>query len=854
MKNYERKLSPYYWIFNRKKEFFLFRLSLFFYKIKQAFSEKRQGIAILLEIFISTMKPALFALIIIIFLEMVESWATSRVTMLSQYIPLFIERFIEKMSLNQDSYANFVGVMAQLSGVFLGLYFTAISLLFSTMYARVPEEIRKLLLSEKIGNQYIKVVIHFGAVSILLFFTNVIGISLGFVNLIYASMLSLLTMLSFAMLGLRSFHFFNPTNLVNHMIPDLLRWIQSATSSGLYWNNPSYQSHYQREAERLLETNNKICCLGKIDEFKFIDGYSLKLLGQYGLRILSLYIKNKNNIPGSSLWFKKKYEHPSWFTTNYSELNVRLKTHTPLSVKELPNYLWFEEKVVYSLIATLQTLLERQDHQHVAELAPMVFETLKIYGYHLASDEGLLILSSFSDIIQSHLCESVNIVNIDTDEKVEETLLLLAVAETSCYSFIGLLLGISEKIDSLSKETFDELIPKLDWSNSKSIYSYNLPRCVTQQLETLQKGLEFEYKVEGKVITPQWYVRQIAALGLVRYANSVVSELVKWFELNLVKNIELWLKEERYILVLHLLQRGFEVLEKLNSHFKSMKNNIDSLSSLRVVSDIPWPSPQWGDINNKLESFEERLYISLAQAYPLIVKISHNRKLPDYVGYSYTLLIEKAIYSLQIRNENLFKVIITTLINTFHLTRAKLLQDFAGLSDKEKSILLSEQIIDLLEISGLAYVYSELDDKKHWEIARSSWDALFKSVAKEVDFAQLLVKTVDYYKSQFAMYPKSIVRTEWKTMLRHKGMEMGLLRHERYGPRIYDHREETMAHPNPVIRELFNGSDIYYDAADVFFIVYLMERPEAKEIVFENSTISFARSVHGDDLEEPLHV
>jgi hypothetical protein len=70
-----------------------------------------------------------------------------------------------------------LSTLAQIAGLFLGLYFTAISVVAGTSYARVPAEILDALVREKVGNLYIQVVAFFGGVSLMLLCASNLGLS-----------------------------------------------------------------------------------------------------------------------------------------------------------------------------------------------------------------------------------------------------------------------------------------------------------------------------------------------------------------------------------------------------------------------------------------------------------------------------------------------------------------------------------------------------------------------------------------------------------------------------------------------------------------------------------------------------
>jgi hypothetical protein len=117
--------------------------------------------------------------------------------------------------------ASLLGTLAQIAGVFLGLYFAAVGTLISARYANVPPNVRELMFADKLGNQYIKLVALFGALATLLLAAQSLGIPAGLLNLAVVTVLGVATILSFVVLGRRAFTFFDPGSLVSQLGSEL---------------------------------------------------------------------------------------------------------------------------------------------------------------------------------------------------------------------------------------------------------------------------------------------------------------------------------------------------------------------------------------------------------------------------------------------------------------------------------------------------------------------------------------------------------------------------------------------------------------------------------------------------------
>src|SRR5256886_10161228 len=122
----------------------------------------------------------------------------------------FLGGLSDSLSNNSDQLRQLLNTVVQIAGLFLTLYFTAISVIASTVYARVPGDVRTLAVDEKVGNVYIRIVAILGAVSILYLIAGVMGVQIGLIGLVAIGALSILSLFSFLFLGKRTFNFFQP--------------------------------------------------------------------------------------------------------------------------------------------------------------------------------------------------------------------------------------------------------------------------------------------------------------------------------------------------------------------------------------------------------------------------------------------------------------------------------------------------------------------------------------------------------------------------------------------------------------------------------------------------------------------
>jgi hypothetical protein len=130
-------------------------------------------------------------------------------------VPIY--RGLKTLHIDAGAASTLLGTLAQIAGIFLGLYFAVVGTLVSTRYATVAPNVRELMIADKLGNDYIRLVALFGAVATLLLAAQSLGIAFGLFNVTVVTILGVATILSFVILGRRAFEFFDPGSLAKQL-------------------------------------------------------------------------------------------------------------------------------------------------------------------------------------------------------------------------------------------------------------------------------------------------------------------------------------------------------------------------------------------------------------------------------------------------------------------------------------------------------------------------------------------------------------------------------------------------------------------------------------------------------------
>jgi len=160
-------LHPFRWQRTRwfwRTRHFLSRLAFvagkFLFVQRQRAKHAREGVSIVGQISRSIAPYLILSVLMVVALEVGENTladiAVERPVLAKQALEWLVSAR-GSISRSVDSLTVLFSITASVTGVFLGLYFTAISVVAGSVFARIPGNLRELLLYEKVGNQYIRI-------------------------------------------------------------------------------------------------------------------------------------------------------------------------------------------------------------------------------------------------------------------------------------------------------------------------------------------------------------------------------------------------------------------------------------------------------------------------------------------------------------------------------------------------------------------------------------------------------------------------------------------------------------------------------------------------------------------------
>jgi hypothetical protein len=819
--------SRRYWVFRKRWATLGFKFYARLVSWRRALRERRAeahaGRLITQTAVVSVLVSILcFALIEALDRLLLQDSSVLRTLLPDQAVPHITERFARPA----PGALSVFGTVAQIAGVFLALYFTAVSAIVASVYANVPGDVRLLLTREKLGSVYVWLVAFTGAYALILSTAVLLGVRVGLLNVAVIGLLSAISVFAFVKLGVRTFNFFSPDLLAGYVIAEVVPLIESSRRGRFASRTPAIPYNYQRWAESHLETLRSIIQLSA--SRPSVTERSLLQMVESCLYLSYFYGSRKSDIPRDSLWFKRRVEHPRWLTADHTSVDLAVRSQTAIQPKEVADRLWFEREVNGSLRSLLGALLDRPERAGAAEAFTHVVSWVREYGEQLAVDETLALEQLVSDLLDAHLG------NRPTKDSALET---LALADVRSSLAMQIVLGMSDRLRVLTAESFTAATTSVD---PVGRLDGSWPVEVIDQREYLAERLRNERDVEGRRLTPEWYVAQIMALAMSRFfARSVPLLIAELEELPVVA--ESHLRSDRPLVAAAVIARALEACHKFAVHLTEFEHCLERVATLRRASDIPWVDTDWSDAQTQVKEVRTRLLVLIAGASLELSRQPTGGEIPDYFGNAYTVLAEESLRTMLHDDIETFRRLFPALFMTSLNAHERLRMELKDHDETARLLFSTETLEDLLDISGYAAILNDVGRSEPWTTVKEVWDKYLGGREDRESFFTFLFAILGFRGAQFGIKPRDITRTAWGQEFRRALVADGLLADDMYGG-LYDDEDEDPSRGGDLFRTATAG--LGFDRAGEAFIAgYLLEWPEAQGIDLPRQTEMFLESL-----------
>ncbi len=769
--------------------------------------EERMGMRFFESTLTSFFKAILYSVVIITILQLYH-----------RYYPVNI-------GFDSEATDTFLGAIASLSGVFLGLYFTAISSIASNLLLKAHQDVKEYFFSSPMGSQYVQTVEITGIVSLFYLVTKSFGYTLHPVGFIFLSLLGAYIVVRFWKVGSEVYNFAQPTSSLPLMIREITMSIKDVAPPGFNWDKDFLQNHRAKRVNRILDSVKRYIEFG-VNEIKLKEEELSYALQTYAA-LLEFYVDYKRRIPTDSFWYRTKYQYNKWTLTDSSQILVALHTGTTTSPQEIKNFSWFEGKVVDSVVPILGFYLRDKNYGAFFQSHEIFISTAEIYASQFDVEAVKNLVKRLETLGDEFYKVADDPISSQTTKRE-----MMAFIDSQGRLAIAVMLGLTKYLHDTKGSHFLELVEKVNWKRGKkAIYKESFPYETLSRLESLAGELANEQSIEGKILTEKWY-RQSYCLQRYLYALQNYYEYIKslhsdYFE----KKLSILVGLKKFDFVAQLLERWMEFSSKHIDLLRHLKRHIEEAEQYKSLHDLPWPDFKLDEEVAWAEKQEKTVSDKLIALLPILQGSVSDAEIPDYFGHALTLGVKACYEACEEGDAERFRTIFPIVHNASIVAHQRTRTDVEAWKQEESKIIYStEPLVNLFEISGFGILYGELfENSTLKEIVVQTWDHYFASVQDAKAVIQFIAAIVEYRKGIFKIMPQATLRSNWQIAFNHAMSEKGLpVFPETRGPYSDDPN-----HPSTLIKVISDvGGLNMRSAEDVFMEIYLSNRPEAEGIDF----------------------
>ena len=790
-----------FWLLRSTLRIIFFWLEARIYNVRYRLNEERSNYQSFRHLFRITWALLLICIVIAALIQTIDSYLYSYYGSIGIAIP------------DDSDYVTLLATISGIGGVFIGLYYAGLSMVGSTTYARVPNNIRDLLAHERFGNVYMGFLAFLTFLGLILIAFRVMGFPRVHFAIPLVTILAGIGIISFVKLGQRAFYLFDPTALSHHIFQEFQLGLSMVMVGGFRWQDQSFQNHAHKRASATLDTLKTLSDITSKEPH--LNGKPFIELSKNVLTFLIVYEDAKQKIPTESVWYQQQYQHQDWYRTGDTAVALAHQTRAIIQPKKTTNKEWIEQRCIPIVMMCIKINLANGRYTDLHGL----FDYIETYIKKLASegsvDRAFVLVENLMETFLDQFTKQ-------TDSNSHGTLEELGLVERLSALTISVALSYRETIEGISSQNIKNMVSSVRWTKEASIYRQGFSKHCLSRVEWLKPRLAFERKVEGHVVSPLWYltelVRQVEAKQFVASTEALIIKSTDLFKTSIKKATD----GNQPWLAAAIMSREREYWHKIGDQLNNIWSKTwDELSSERYIDGLPWSQLDLEELRSKSDARQNELLSQMSKQNILLALIDRPEDYPDYAGQFLHTSGEVAFDALLENDTALFKNVFKPYLYGILLQFNKLrptTSDTDWYAQQDFKIATAP-LLDLMDISGYAKLMADYHDNVVlWETVTQAWNKYLEE--REQSPLPLLAGAVAFTEGDFGIIPhRSVLRTSWKQKI--MNALRNVPRREVYGIRAIT--SDTEIDHESVLVRIFAGEFQVstYDGIDVFINFYL---------------------------------
>ena len=734
-----------FWLLRSILRNIFFWLGARIYSVRYRLNEERSNYQSFRHLFRITWVLLLICIVIAALIQTIDSYLYSYYGSIGIVIP------------DDSDYVTLLATISGIGGVFIGLYYAGLSMVGSSTYANVPNNIRDLLAHEKFGNFYMGFLAFLTFLGLILIAFRVMGLPRVHFAIPLVTILSGIGIISFVKLGQRAFYFFDPTALSHHIFQELQRGLSMVVVGGFRWQDRSFQNHAHKRASATLDTLETLSDI--TSKQPHLNGKPFIALSKNLLNFLIFYEDKRRTIPTESVWYQQQYQHRDWYRTDDTAVSLAHQTGTIIQPKITTNNEWVEERCIPIVKMCIDVNLANGRYTDLLDL----FNYIEVYIKKLARegsvDSAFVLVENLMETVLDQLIKR-------TDSDPQGTVEELGLAERLSALTISAALNYRETIEGINYQHIENMVSSVRWDKEASIYRQGFSKHCLSRVEWLNPRLAFERQVEGHVVSSLWYltelVRQVEAKQFVANIETLIIKSADLFKTSIKKATD----GNQPWLVAAIMSQEHEYWHKISDQLNNIwPKTWDELSSKRYIDGLPWTELDLEELRSRSDARQNELLSQMSKQNILLALVDRPEDYPDYAGQFLHTSGEVAFDALLKNDTALLKKVFKPYLHGALLKFDKL-KPTTSITDwhaQQDFKIAAAPLLDLMDISGYAKLMADYHENVVlWETVTQAWDKYLNREPEQSPLP-LLAGSVAFTEGDFGIIPhRSVLRTSWK--------------------------------------------------------------------------------------------
>ncbi len=739
--------------------------------------------------------------------------------------------------IDNSDYATFLATISGISGVFIGLYYAGISAIGSSIYAKVPNNIRDLLAQDMLGNVYMRFLSFLTFLGLILIAIRISGYPPIYSAVPLMTFLSGVGIISFVKLGQRAFNLFDPTELSSNLFLQLQHWCETVRAGKFWWSDKNFQHHAYKQSSLCLDALHTLSNITSKE--LHLNGKPFLILCKRIIQFLIIYEELKKNIPSDSRWYEQKYIHPDWYKTTDSHTSIAHQTGTALQPEVTNNKEWVEDRVIPILKNYLEVNLREERYVEVLDFTESLNDYLETLAKNGRADRALDVLEYLGKIIS-------DIISPELENKldVNEVLEKLAIIEKFSAMPTVIALECIKYIEKLDASKIEKKLSKIVWRKDDNLYKYEFPSYCLPRLEWLKSKLNFEISIEGHLVSPIWYQKELLlqteADVFIKNTNSLILKSKKLYESWIKKTME----AKRLWLAGAVMSSEWGFWHKIDLQIEIWRVKWNKLNENLKIKELPWAKFEYEKLVAASNNRQKKLVELMSKQNPMLAYSKKPEGFPDYTGQFLHTVGEKSFDTLLTNNENLLSNIFEPYFHGCIVQFIKLKSESSSTDwhTQQGLKIAVAPLLDLIDISGYAQLMANYHGNAQlWEQVVGVWDEYFANNADKLPFFAAAIALIS---GTFEISHRSMLRINWKTKIDKKLSDV-----PRHQVDSHMYGIDTAVNHNSALIRTFawdqHGSP--YNGIDIFITLYLSTKEGAEELNFGRSWKTLKESLDREE-------